>query len=164
MVFDWDVSADRIYVSPEAEQSLGLKRGSLEGAAASWLEALHPFDRDRYSTCLDTVLEQRRGRINLDFRLRAADGHYLWYFLKARPVVGADGEVIRVVGTLADVTESRTAEERMLHDAVRDNLTGLPEPGDLLRPARHSAGSGAQQSRRTPHRHRHRHRPLPAGQ
>ncbi len=126
IVFDWDVTTDRIYVSPEAEQSLGLKRGSLEGAAASWLEAIHPFDRDRYSTCLDTVLEQRRGRINLDFRLRAADGHYLWYFLKARPVVGADGEVIRVVGTLSDVTESRTAEERMLHDAVRDNLTGLP--------------------------------------
>lgn len=126
VVFDWDVASDRIYVSPEAEQSLGLKRGALEGPAASWLEALHPFDRDRYSTCLDTVLEQRRGRINLDFRLRAADGHYLWYFLKARPVVGADGEVIRVVGTLADVTETRTAEERMLHDAVRDNLTGLP--------------------------------------
>lgn len=126
IVFDWDVTADRIYVSPEAEQSLGLKRGSLEGPAASWLEAIHPFDRDGYSTCLDTVLEQRRGRINLDFRLRAADGHYLWYFLKARPVVGPDGEVIRVVGTMADVTETRTAEERMLHDAVRDNLTGLP--------------------------------------
>ncbi len=126
IVFDWDVTADHIYVSPEAETSLGLKRGALEGPAASWLEAIHPFDRDRYTTCLDTVLEQRRGRINLDFRLRAADGHYLWYLLKSRPVVGADGEVIRVVGTLSDVTEARTSEERMLHDAVRDNLTGLP--------------------------------------
>ena len=125
-VFDWDVTSDRIYVSPEAEYSLGLRRGALEGPAAGWLEVLHPFDRDRYSSCLDTILEQRRGRINLDFRLRSSDGHYLWYFLKARPVVGADGEVIRVVGTLSDITESRTAEERMLHDAVRDHLTGLP--------------------------------------
>ncbi len=126
IVFDWDVTSDLIYVSPEAEQSLGLKRGMLEGPAASWLDVLHPFDRDRYRTCLDTVLEQRRGRIAMDFRLRASDGRYLWYFLKARPVVGADGEVIRVIGTLADVTETRTAEERMLHDAVHDNLTGLP--------------------------------------
>lgn len=126
IVFDWDVSADRIFVSHEAEQSLGLRRGSLEGPAASWLDVLHPFDRDRYRTSLDTVLEQRRGRIAMDFRLRASDGHYIWYFLKARPVVGADGEVIRVIGTLADVTETRTAEERMLHDAVHDNLTGLP--------------------------------------
>jgi diguanylate cyclase (GGDEF)-like protein len=31
-----------------------------------------------------------------------------------------------LVGTLTDVTEFRTAEERLLHDAVHDNLTGLP--------------------------------------
>jgi diguanylate cyclase (GGDEF)-like protein/PAS domain S-box-containing protein len=126
VVFDWDVLADRIHVSHEAELQLGMKRGALEGPASGWFEVLHPFDRDRYSACLDTVLEQRRGRINLDFRLRAADGHYLWFLLKARPVVGADGDVIRVIGTLSDVTEGKMAEERLLHDAVHDNLTGLP--------------------------------------
>ena len=41
-------------------------------------------------------------------------------------MVGSDGEVIRLVGTLTDVTEFKTAEERLLHDAVHDNLTGLP--------------------------------------
>jgi diguanylate cyclase (GGDEF)-like protein len=41
-------------------------------------------------------------------------------------VVGSDGEVVRLVGTLTDVTEFKTAEERLLHDAVHDNLTGLP--------------------------------------
>src|SRR5256714_10372585 len=61
-----------------------------------------------------------------DFRLRTADGHYLWFALKARPVVGSDGEVVRLVGTLTDVTEFKNAEERLLHDAVHDNLTGLP--------------------------------------
>ena len=58
--------------------------------------------------------------------MRTADGHYLWFALRARPVVGSDGEVIRLVGTLTDVTEFKTAEERLLHDAVHDNLTGLP--------------------------------------
>jgi diguanylate cyclase (GGDEF)-like protein/PAS domain S-box-containing protein len=125
-VFDWDVSADRIYVSSEAEQQLGLKRGTLEGPASAWLERLHPFDRDRYSACLDTVLEQKCGRVELGFRLRTDDGHYLWYLLKSRPVVGADGDVVRLIGTITDVTESKTTEERLLHDAVHDNLTGLP--------------------------------------
>jgi diguanylate cyclase (GGDEF)-like protein/PAS domain S-box-containing protein len=126
IIFDWDVSSDDIYVSPEAEQQLGMKRGVLEGPASAWLDILHPFDRDRYSTCLDTVLEKRRGRIAMDFRLRASDGHYVWFLLKARPVVGADGEVVRVIGTLSDVTEGKTSEERLLQDAVHDNLTGLP--------------------------------------
>ncbi len=126
MIWDWDVTTDRIFTSPETEHLLGLKRGALEGPAARWLDVLHPLDRDRFRASLDGVLEQRRGRLVQDFRLRTTDGNYLWLTLKARPLVGSDGEVVRLVGTLTDVTEYKTAEERLLHDAVHDNLTGLP--------------------------------------
>jgi diguanylate cyclase (GGDEF)-like protein/PAS domain S-box-containing protein len=125
-IFDWNVAADQIYVSGEVEAQLGLRRGALEGSAASWLDILHPLDRDRYAAALDGLLHQRSGRIHHDIRLRAADGQYAWFLLKARPVVGAEGDVVRVVGALADVTESKAAEERILHDAIHDNLTGLP--------------------------------------
>jgi len=126
MIWDWDVSADRVFTSPETEALLGLKRGALDGPAARWLDVLHPLDRDRFRAALDNVLEQRRGRLLQDFRLRTPDGHFLWFALKARPVVGSDGEVVRLVGTITDVTEFKNAEERLLHDAVHDNLTGLP--------------------------------------
>ncbi|MBM6592673.1 EAL domain-containing protein [Microvirga sp. BT291] len=126
IVFDWDVTSDKIFVSPEIEHQLGLKTGTLAGAASDWLQLIHPFDRDRYRAALDTVIEQRRGRLSQDFRLRSSGGSYYWFRLKARPIVGSDGEVIRIVGTLTDVTDSRTSEERLLHDAVHDNLTSLP--------------------------------------
>jgi len=126
MIWDWDVSADKVFTSPETETALGLKHGALEGPAAKWLDILHQADRDRFRATLDSVLEQRRGRVVQDFRMRTADGHYLWFALRARPVVGSDGEVVRLVGTITDVTEFKTAEERLLHDAVHDNLTGLP--------------------------------------
>jgi diguanylate cyclase (GGDEF)-like protein/PAS domain S-box-containing protein len=126
LIWDWDVSADKVFTSPETEHMLGLKRGTLEGPAATWLEVLHPLDRDRFRASLDSVVEQRRGRLTQDFRLRTADGNYLWFALKARPVVGSDGEVVRLVGTLTDVTDFKTAEDRLLFDAVHDNLTGLP--------------------------------------
>ena len=126
MIWDWDVSADKVFTSAETETALGLKIGSLDGPAAKWLDVLHQLDRDRFRATLDSVLEQRRGRVTQDFRMRTADGHYLWFALRARPVVGSDGEVVRLVGTLSDVTEVKTAEERLLHDAVHDNLTGLP--------------------------------------
>src|SRR5215217_408886 len=126
LIWDWDVSADKVFTSPETESLLGLKRGTLEGPAAKWLEVLHPLDQDRFRAALDSVLDQRRGRLVQDFRLRTPDGHFMWFALKARPVVGSDGEVSRVVGTLTDVTEIKNAEERMLHDSVHDNLTGLP--------------------------------------
>ena len=126
LIWDWDVAADKVFTSPETETLLGLKRGTLEGAAAAWLEVLHPLDQDRFRAALDSVLDQRRGRLVQDFRLRTPDGHFMWFALKARPVVGSDGEVLRVIGTLTDVTDAKNAEERLLHDSVHDNLTGLP--------------------------------------
>ena len=126
LVWDWDVSADKVFTSPETESMLGLKRGALEGPAAQWVDVLHPQDRDRFRAALDSVVQQGRGRVVQDFRLRTADGHSLWFNMKARPVVGSDGEVVRLVGTLTDVSEAKIAEERLLHDAVHDNLTGLP--------------------------------------
>ena len=125
-IFDWNVLTDEVTGSEAIESQLGLKRGALEGPAAGWLDVLHPLDRDRYTLALDGLLHQRSGRINHDLRLRGSDGHYFWYVLKARPVISADGEVVRVIGSLSDVTELKSAEERMLHDAVHDNLTGLP--------------------------------------
>ena len=125
-IFDWNVLTDDVSGSEAIESQLGLKRGALEGPAAGWLDVLHPLDRDRYTLALDGLLHQRSGRINHDLRLRGSDGHYFWYVLKARPVISADGEVVRVIGSLSDVTELKSAEERMLHDAVHDNLTGLP--------------------------------------
>ena len=125
-IFDWNVGADQVYVSAEIENQLGLRRGALEGPAAAWLDILHPLDRDRYSAALDGVLQQRSGRINHDIRLRGADSRYHSFVLKARPVVNAEGEVVRVIGALSDITEIKAAEERILHDAIHDNLTGLP--------------------------------------
>jgi PAS domain-containing protein len=79
---------------PETESLLGLKRGTLEGPAAQWLEVLHPLDRDRFRASLDSVLDQRRGRLVQDFRLRTPTAIIMWFALKARPVVGSDGEVV----------------------------------------------------------------------
>ncbi|ESR24929.1 diguanylate cyclase/phosphodiesterase (GGDEF & EAL domains) with PAS/PAC sensor(s) [Lutibaculum baratangense AMV1] len=126
LVWDWDVQRDRVYVAPELEERLGLRVGHLDSSVRRWLEVLHASDRDRFRATIDAVVEQRRGRVSQDFRLRSADGHYYWYRLRARPILGEDGEVVRLIGTLVDVSESKHAEERLLHDAVHDNLTGLP--------------------------------------
>lgn len=126
IVWDWDVLRDRVVTKPDISLQLGLAPNSLGGAARNWLPVLHADDRDTFRTTLDVVLEHRRGKVAQNFRLRGADGHYHWFSLRARPVIGSDGEVIRCVGTIVDVTEQKKSEERLLHDAVHDNLTGLP--------------------------------------
>ena len=125
IVWDWNIQRDRITTAGKVEKVLGLKPNSLEGPARVWLQALHPGDRDRFKATLDAIIKYKRGKIGQDFRLRAEDGNFRSFKLRARPIVGPDGEVVRCVGTMLDVTDRRMAQERMLHDAVHDNLTGL---------------------------------------
>ncbi len=125
-VWDWDVARDRVVTSPDISQRLGLSPGTMHGAARNWLPRLHPDDRDRFRATLDVLLEHRKGRLNHEFRLRAEDGHFHWLQIRARPVLGSNGEVIRCVGTIVDVTEQKNSIDRLMQDAMHDNLTGLP--------------------------------------
>ena len=125
-VWDWDVDRDNIHVDGEIETSLGLKPGTLNGSPNNWDVLLHPEDREKFKSTLNIVLDHRRGRLVQDFRLRGSNRQYHWYSVKARPVIGSDGEVLRCVGTITDVSDQRAAQTRLLHDAVFDNLTGLP--------------------------------------
>ncbi|WP_062203093.1 EAL domain-containing protein [Aureimonas sp. AU12] len=125
-IWDWDVARDRIFAGADSDGLTGMPIAAMNGPARDWLPILHPDDRDRFKVTLDTILEHRRGRIAQDFRLRSDDGHYHWMNLQARPVLGSNGEVVRCVGTLKDITDRKKAEERLLHDALHDQLTGLP--------------------------------------
>ena len=126
IVWDWDVGRDRLSTTPDLGAVLGLGAGKLQGPPKNWLSHIHSDDRDRFRVTLDAVLEKRRGKIDINIRLRGSDGYYSWFAVRARPVVGADGQVIRCIGTIIDVSDQKRAEERLLHDAVHDNLTGLP--------------------------------------
>lgn len=126
IVWDWDVGRDRLTTTPDLGRKLGIGVGALQGPAKNWLKHIHADDRDSFRTALDAVVEQRRGKINLDLRLLTHENQFTWYKVRARPVAGANGEVIRCIGTASDVSGQKRSEERLLLDAVNDNLTGLP--------------------------------------
>ena len=125
IVWDWDVGRDYIATGDEAINILQTERKALNGSPKSWANLLHPNDRDRFISTLEAMVEHKRGRISQSFRLRGVEGQYHWFRLRARPMLDADGDVIRCVGTISDVNAQKAAQERLLQDSVRDNLTGL---------------------------------------
>jgi len=131
-VFDWNVDKDRVSVSESLAARLGETNSNLHSAIKSWLDRLHPEDRDRFRTALDTLVELKRGKVSSDFRIIAHDGSYRSFRLRVKPVVGSNGDVSRCVGTLQDVTDERSARDRLMHDAVHDSLSGLPNRQLLL--------------------------------
>ncbi|HYN37681.1 MAG TPA: PAS domain S-box protein, partial [Rhodospirillales bacterium] len=57
---------------------------------------------------------------------RRTDGTRIWLSQTARAIRDADGHVLHYEGLVVDITERRDAEARLLHQALHDPLTGLP--------------------------------------
>ncbi len=125
-VWEWNARRDEIKVSPAIEASLGLSPGELSTKVDDFIKHLHPTDRERFRLILWSMQERTWARIRTDFRMRHADNSYRWFELEAASVPNADARAMRCVGLVRDVTDAKRAHERLLHDAVHDSLTGLP--------------------------------------
>jgi diguanylate cyclase (GGDEF)-like protein len=125
-VWDWDVLKGRIKAGAEVERRLDLRPGSLDTDEETWADYIHSNDRDRFEAKLQNVTQHPDRWLEIEFRMRRSDGVYRWFRLTARPVMRDQGEAARMIGALQDITAEKNSEERLLHDAVHDSLTGLP--------------------------------------
>ena len=125
VIWDWEINRNRISMGEPIMALLNLERGSLIQNPKSWQKMLHPNDRDRFDATLNAMRNHKRGKISQSFRLRGKKDDYMWFKLRARPLVGRDGSLTRCVGTLTDINEQKKSEERILKDSTRDHLTGL---------------------------------------
>ena len=78
-------------------------------AGMGWMECVHPDDRARTAADWTTALEARRP-YETEHRLRRADGEYRHMWVRAVPVLHADGSIREWVGVHTDITEERNVE------------------------------------------------------
>jgi diguanylate cyclase (GGDEF)-like protein/PAS domain S-box-containing protein len=125
-VWEWNARRDEIKVSPIVEAMLGLKSGELSTKADDFTAHMHPADRERFKLLLWSMKERAGGEMRIEFRMRHVDNSYRWLELEAAGAPTSDRRNLRCVGLLRDVTDGKRAQERLLHNAVHDGLTGLP--------------------------------------
>ena len=125
-VWEWNSRRDEISVSHDLEEQLGLNKGELNTRVVEWIEHIHPIDRERFRLMLQSLKENEDAGGNIEFRLRRTDSTYRWFKLDAAILGNNENRAIKSTGLLRDITDGKRAQERLLHDAVHDSLTGLP--------------------------------------
>ncbi len=86
--------------------------------ATQWGAMVHDEDRDGAAEAWAEAL--RTGRTyETEFRVRRADGQYRWFLVRAEPVHGADGAILRWVGTNTDIHERRRQAAELERLTVR---------------------------------------------
>jgi len=98
-----------IYISPGYEEIWGRTCESLYASPRSWLEAIHPEDRDRVLQA--ALTKQIGGKYDEEYRIVRPDGSVRWIWDRAFPIRDASGQVYRIAGIAEDITE-RKREQR----------------------------------------------------
>ena len=97
------------YVNRAYEEIWGRTRESVLNSPLSWMDAIHPDDRMRVSEA--AIHKQTTGEYAEVFRIIRPDGSVRWIYDRAFPVRDASGEVHRLVGIAADITELKRIQE-----------------------------------------------------
>jgi PAS domain S-box-containing protein len=101
-----------LYVSPAYERVWGRSCQSLYERPQSFLDAVHPEDRERARVA--ALEKHSRGEAtDVEYRIVRPDGSVRWVRDRGFPIKDAAGRVYRFAGLAEDVTEKKEAEEAL---------------------------------------------------
>ncbi len=125
-IWDWSLEEDRIYLSPRWKAMLGFEEGEIGESPSEWLGRIHPDDLPEVRHAISAHLLGQTPDFESEHRILHRDGGYRWVLTRGLAVRKGCGEAYRMAGSQSDITDRKSAEERLLHDAFHDPLTGLP--------------------------------------
>jgi len=127
-LWDWDLARGRIFWSHSMFAILGLpaKEDLLTFGDISAL--VHPDDVRLYELAAD-LAEGAAGTVDHDFRMRHADGHWVWLRVRCELVHQPDDSGPHLIGIAVDTTEQKYLAERTAEAdlRLRDAIETIPE-------------------------------------
>jgi diguanylate cyclase (GGDEF)-like protein/PAS domain S-box-containing protein len=117
-------------VSPRLERLLGYTDNPLKDSAASFVELIHPDDRERVG---GEAADSTSDDLRMEYRLCRADGDYIWVLDQATFVSTEAGDRVTRHGIIADITDVVKTNEALRVSEERFRTLLLNIPGAMYR-------------------------------
>ncbi len=109
-IWDWNIQTGEQYWSDHHFELFGLDPGAFVPTYDTWISLIHPDDAGLVHRATRHHLDTREP-YDVEARVRMKDGSYRWFRDRGQAVWDGRGRPVRMVGSTADVTERRKAEE-----------------------------------------------------
>lgn len=109
VLYEYHFAEDRIIWGTNAQEILGYAPEQLPLSLEDFNILIHPENYGHFLAAIEHAL-QYQVPFSGEYRLRHQQGHYLWIEDRGQFLINAQGEIIGVIGMLADVTDRKETE------------------------------------------------------
>ena len=124
--WDWDLPSGVVYFSSRWKGMLGYADDAIADSPQEWLGRVHPEDVPHVRKAIDGHLAGGSPHLETEHRIAHKDGSHRWVLVRGAAIRDEDGRPTRMAGSMTDITAQKAAEKRLLHEALHDPLTELP--------------------------------------
>jgi diguanylate cyclase (GGDEF)-like protein/PAS domain S-box-containing protein len=125
-IWDWNMRDSEVYFSPRWKAILGYGELEIADRIEEWFDRVDPRDRAAFDEALSQHIEGRSSLFEAEYRITAKGGEVRWVQSRGVAVRDEFGSPWRMAGSMTDITRRKQTEARLLHEAMHDALTGLP--------------------------------------
>ena len=128
LIFEYDCQKDSMEFTSNALDTLDLDDVRLEDVTdmKNTFPVFHPDDLETVRRVLWDAETMGKEQVEHDrIRMKRKDGTYSWYRSQYKAVFDSEGKVIRLIGTLTDISAQIDREIELRNQAQQDPLTGV---------------------------------------
>ena len=125
-IWDWDLTSNTVYYAPRWKQLFGYADDEIGDSPEEWLGRIVSGHLTPFHDAVSELTLGESEQLDLELEMTHADGGTRWVLCRATAHKDASGKVTRLVGSLADISDLKAAQERLRVLAHHDRLTGLP--------------------------------------
>lgn len=125
-LWHWDLEHNTLFVTPRWQAMVGAAGQPFSADPEEWFGRIKSEDAKRVRARLQSHLDGHTPHFESEYRILHADGSDRWMLSRGLAVRDAQGKAVRIAGSQTDITERKLVESQLLHDALHDDLTGLP--------------------------------------
>lgn len=128
-IWDWNMQNGEFYCSPRFINILGYKE--YKELTEKWWEYVHHDDREHVLWAFERLRTGNSSYEEIEHRIRHRDSSYQWVLNRGRVVTNDEGNPLRMLGAITDITERKAMEEELRLSEARYRMV-VEEQTELI--------------------------------
>ncbi len=119
-MWDWDLIRNTTFFDDRYYTMAGYAHNDFPQTFEGWADKVHPDDLEAAQAAIKAYLGGASEKYDIEFRFRRKDGQWMWIQGQGKVIErDSKGKPARMIGTHTDITERKSAEERLQKSVQR---------------------------------------------